>query len=66
LRRNGPGSPVSSLGIDFDRYWLSAREMEDRFTDAGFNLIFQGSTPPVEAEPPYGYMLVRKTDSRSA
>jgi len=29
LRRNGPGSRVGSLGVDFDRYWLSPREMED-------------------------------------
>jgi SAM-dependent methyltransferase len=58
LRRNGPST---KLGVDFDRYWLSAREMEDRFAAAGFALVFQGSTPPEEGEPPYGYMLVRKT-----
>ncbi|QKW13649.1 class I SAM-dependent methyltransferase [Verrucosispora sp. NA02020] len=61
--RNGPGSPVGSLGVDFDRYWLSAREMEDRFTAAGFASVFQGSTPPEGTEPPYGYLLVRKTGS---
>ncbi|MFG3555281.1 class I SAM-dependent methyltransferase [Micromonospora sp. NPDC047557] len=61
--RNPPGSRVGSFGIDFDRYWLSAREMEERFAAAGFALIFQGSTPPEEPEPSYGYMLVRKTDS---
>ncbi|GIJ29071.1 hypothetical protein Vqi01_42330 [Micromonospora qiuiae] len=44
--RNDPGSRVGSLGIDFDRYWLSAREMEDCFTAAGFALVFQGSTHP--------------------
>jgi ubiquinone/menaquinone biosynthesis C-methylase UbiE len=60
--RNPPGSRVESFGIDFDRYWLSAREMEERFATAGFALIFQGSTPPEEPEPPYGYMLVRKTE----
>jgi SAM-dependent methyltransferase len=59
LRRNGPST---SLGVDFDRYWLSAGEMVDRFNAAGFTLVFQGSTPPEEPEPPYGYMLVRKTD----
>jgi ubiquinone/menaquinone biosynthesis C-methylase UbiE len=58
LRRNGPST---KLGVDFDRYWLSAQEMEDRFAAAGFAVVFQGSTPPDEAEPPYGYMLVRKT-----
>jgi ubiquinone/menaquinone biosynthesis C-methylase UbiE len=66
LHRNAPGSRVGSLGLDFDRYWLSAREMEDRFAAAGFALVFQGSIPPGEAEPPYGYMLVRKTGSGSA
>lgn len=64
--RNPPGSRVESFGIDFDRYWLSAREMEERFAAAGFALIFQGSTPPEEPEPSYGYMLVRKADSGSA
>lgn len=61
LHRNAPGSQVGSLGVDFDRYWLSAREMEDRFAATGFTLVFQGHTPPEKAEPPYGYMLVRKT-----
>jgi SAM-dependent methyltransferase len=66
VHRNGPGSLVGSLGIDFDRYWLSAQEMQDRFAAAGFALVFQGSTPPGESEPPYGYMLVRKTGTGSA
>jgi hypothetical protein len=35
--------------------------MEERFAAAGFDVVFQGSTPSEEAEPPYGYMLVRKT-----
>jgi SAM-dependent methyltransferase len=59
--RNGPHSRVGSLGLDFDRYWLSAREMQDRFAAAGFALVFEGSTPPREGEPTYGYLLVRKT-----
>ncbi|MDG6108720.1 class I SAM-dependent methyltransferase [Dactylosporangium aurantiacum] len=63
LHRNAPGSRVERFGVDFDRYWLSAREMEDRFAAAGFGLIFQGSTPPEGAEPPYGYMLVRRAGS---
>lgn len=61
--RNAPGSPVESLGVDFDRYWLSSREMEDRFTTAGFTLVFQGSAPPEAPEPAYGYMLVRRNSS---
>jgi hypothetical protein len=39
--------------------------MEDRFSAAGFALGFQGSTPPEDGEPSYGYMPVRKTDSRT-
>jgi ubiquinone/menaquinone biosynthesis C-methylase UbiE len=63
LRRKGAST---TLGVDFERYWLSADEMQDRFTAAGFALVFQGSSPPEDAEPPYGYMLVCKTDSGSA
>jgi hypothetical protein len=40
--------------------------MLDRFATNGFTLVFQGSTPPEDAEPPYGYMVVRKTTSDSA
>ncbi|MCO8277948.1 class I SAM-dependent methyltransferase [Actinoplanes sp. TRM 88003] len=60
VRRNAPGSVVEELGINFDRYWLSAREMTERFAAAGFEPVFEGSTPPVSPEPAYGYMLVRK------
>jgi SAM-dependent methyltransferase len=60
VRRNLPGGLVAGLGIDFDRYWLSAREMADRFAAAGFTLVFEGSTPPEKTEPAYGYMLVRR------
>ncbi|MFE0591047.1 class I SAM-dependent methyltransferase [Micromonospora echinospora] len=63
VRRNPPGGVVESLGIDFDRYWLSAREMTERFAAAGFAPVFQGSTPPEGSEPAYGYMLVRRTGS---
>ena len=56
----------ASLAGDFDRYWLSAQEMENRFAAAGFAVVFQGSTPPLEAEPPYGYMLVRRIGSGTA
>ncbi|MCU7729161.1 class I SAM-dependent methyltransferase [Actinoplanes sp. KI2] len=63
LRRNGRST---DLGVDFDRYWLSPQEMLDRFAEAGFAPIFQGSTPPEEGEPPYGYLLVRRTGSGSA
>ncbi|WP_433533133.1 class I SAM-dependent methyltransferase [Micromonospora sp. CA-263727] len=63
LRRNGPST---TLGVDFDRYWLSAAEMAERFAAAGLALVFQGNVPSEGATPPYGYMLVRKTDVGSA
>lgn len=56
-RRNGAGTRLS---VDFDRYWLPAQEMTDRFAAAGFVPVFQGSTPPENGGPPYGYMLVRR------
>ncbi|XVU25033.1 class I SAM-dependent methyltransferase [Actinoplanes sp. CA-054009] len=58
--RNAPGSRVADFGIDFDRYWLSAQQMEEHFAAAGFALIFEGRTPPEGPEPAYGYMLVRR------
>jgi SAM-dependent methyltransferase len=60
LHRNAPGSVVGAFGVDFDRYWLSPREMEDHFAAAGFTMVFQGHTPPEDSGPPYGYMLVRR------
>jgi hypothetical protein len=65
LHRNAPGSRVGALGLDFDRYWLSAGEMADRFAAAGFGMVFQGSTPAENGEPAYGYMLVRRTGPES-
>ncbi|MFI1993423.1 class I SAM-dependent methyltransferase [Actinoplanes sp. NPDC020271] len=62
LRRNGLST---QLGVDFDRYFLSAQEMEERFAAAGFTLVFQGSIPAEGVEPPYGYMLVRRITATS-
>ncbi|GAA2873760.1 methyltransferase [Actinoplanes cyaneus] len=56
----------TQLGVNFDRYFLSAREMEDRFAAAGFTLVFQGSIPAEGNEPPYGYLLVRRTADAEA
>ncbi|AEV86511.1 type 11 methyltransferase [Actinoplanes sp. SE50] len=56
-RRTGRSN---SLGVDFDRYWLSPEEMTARFTQAGLSPVFQGHVPPEENDPPYGYMLVRR------
>ena len=57
-RRSGRSA---GLGVEFDSYWLSAREMLDLATGAGFDVVFQGSRPPEEPEAcPQGYLLLRK------
>ena len=59
LRRGGRSA---GLGVEYDGYWLSAQEMEDRVTDAGFVTVFRGSRPAEEQESvPQGYLLARRT-----
>ncbi|WIM93534.1 methyltransferase domain-containing protein [Actinoplanes oblitus] len=52
------GGRATGTGVEFDTYWLSAREMAERFTAAGFTKVFLGSRPfePV----PAGYLLVQR------
>jgi SAM-dependent methyltransferase len=58
LRRAGK---TTGLGIEFDIYWLSPAQMEQRLTDAGFTTVFWGGRPPEGDEgSPQGYLLVRK------
>ncbi|WP_203828151.1 class I SAM-dependent methyltransferase [Actinoplanes palleronii] len=61
--KNGDGSPrrggrSANLGVEFDTYWLSAAEMQARFTTAGLTTVFLGHRPfnPV----PAGYLLTQK------
>ena len=58
LRRGGRSL---DLGIEFDIYWLSRQEMENRFTDAGFQVVFWAERP---AEPdelqPQGYLIAER------
>ncbi len=57
-RRSGRSA---GLGVEFDSYWLPAREMLDLAIGAGFDVVFQGSRPPEEPEAcPQGYLLLRK------
>jgi len=59
LRRAG-GS--TSLGVEFDIYWLPPEEMERRMTDAGFSTVFWAGRPPEGQEgSPQGYLLTRKS-----
>jgi ubiquinone/menaquinone biosynthesis C-methylase UbiE len=58
-RRSGRSA---GLGVEFDSYWLSAREMADLAVGAGFAVVFQGSRPPQESEScPQSYLLLRNT-----
>jgi ubiquinone/menaquinone biosynthesis C-methylase UbiE len=58
LRRAGK---TTGLGIEFDIYWLSPAQMEQRLADAGFRTVFWGGRPPEGDEgSPQGYLLVRK------
>jgi ubiquinone/menaquinone biosynthesis C-methylase UbiE len=57
-RRSGRSA---GLGVEFDSYWLSTRQMLDLAAGAGFDLVFQGSRPPEDSEAcPQGYVLLRK------
>ncbi|MBU2668955.1 class I SAM-dependent methyltransferase [Actinoplanes bogorensis] len=62
--KNGDGSlwrGGRTVGVEFDAYWLSAAEMEERFTAAGFAVVFHGHRPPEgEERTPQGYLVVRK------
>jgi ubiquinone/menaquinone biosynthesis C-methylase UbiE len=52
------GGRTTNTGVEFDTYWLSAGEMEERFATAGFTKVFLGTRPfePV----PAGYLLVQR------
>jgi len=59
LRRDGAATKL--LGVNFDRYWLSAAEMEERLAAAGFATVFRGGRPPEEGEiVPQGYLIARR------
>jgi len=58
-RRGGRGAV--GLGVEFDTYWLSAQEMEERLGSAGFTTVFLGRRPPEEGElVPRGYLVARR------
>ncbi|WP_155388636.1 class I SAM-dependent methyltransferase [Catellatospora paridis] len=60
LRRGG-GAAVG-LGVEYDGYWMSAQEMQDRVTDSGFATVFQGSRPVEEQEATtHHYLLAQRT-----
>ena len=60
LRRSG--AATTTLGVTFDRYWLSPEEMERRATEAGFATVFWGGRPSEDQEQtPQGYLLCRRS-----
>ncbi|GAA1797142.1 class I SAM-dependent methyltransferase [Nocardioides hankookensis] len=58
LRRDGK---TLDLGIGFDIYWHSPTEVERRFEDAGFEVVFTAGRPadPDEVQP-QGYLVARR------
>ena len=58
LRRGGR---TTGLGIEFDVYWLSAQELEDRTNAAGFETVFRGGRPAADDEDaPSAYLVARR------
>jgi SAM-dependent methyltransferase len=50
-----------SFGVEFDAHWLSAREMQERVTEAGFATVFWAGRPAEDEETtPQGYLLARR------
>lgn len=49
------------VGVEFDVYWYSAREMERRVTDAGLRVVFRADRPagPWD-EQPQGYLIAQR------
>lgn len=43
MRRGGRGT---GLGVEFDTYWLTPQEVEQRCAEAGFTTVFWGGRPP--------------------
>ncbi|WP_127506587.1 class I SAM-dependent methyltransferase [Actinoplanes solisilvae] len=59
LRRNG--AATTQLGVNFDRYHLSAAEMREHVTAAGFEPVFEGDTPREgEDEFSLAYLVARR------
>ncbi|WP_305783103.1 class I SAM-dependent methyltransferase [Symbioplanes lichenis] len=52
---------ATGLGIEFDAYWMSADELAERLTTAGFVPVFRGSRPPLDIERvPGNYVLAER------
>jgi ubiquinone/menaquinone biosynthesis C-methylase UbiE len=55
------GGRSVNLGVEFDVYWLSPGEMEQRVIDAGFATVFWGGRPAEDGEgSPQGYLVARR------
>ncbi|KQW46903.1 methyltransferase type 11 [Nocardioides sp. Root1257] len=58
------GGQSLDLGIGFDVYWHSPAEVEQRFREAGFEVVFSAGRPadPDEVQP-QGYLIARRSDA---
>lgn len=57
-KRRGGGS--LGLGIEFDIWWHSQDEVEQRLAEVGMEPVFWGGRPPLDFEPqPQGYLIAR-------
>jgi SAM-dependent methyltransferase len=56
------GGQTLDLGIGFDIWWMSPAEVEGRFRDAGFEVVFSAGRPadPDEVQP-QGYLIARRS-----
>jgi ubiquinone/menaquinone biosynthesis C-methylase UbiE len=58
LRRAGSST---GLGVEFDIYWLSPRELKDRVTEAGFEAAFWGGRRAEGQEgSPQGFLIAQR------
>ncbi len=57
VRRGGRGA---NLGVEFDVYWLSPNEMEQRVADAGFATVFWGGRPSRIGNRPKRHLQTRR------
>ena len=55
------GGRTTGLGIEFDVWWHSTPEVEDRLERAGFETLFWAGRPPADGEDsPSGYLVGRR------
>jgi hypothetical protein len=57
----GAAAAARISAVEFDVYWLSPSEMEQRVVDAGFSTVFSAGRPAEDGEgQPQGYLIARR------